>query len=508
MELKDKVELMHTLDQLADDQHVTLMSTLFLHDRKLTNQLLEDHFTIKKNNELATKINNTARELLLSADSNENVSHQSSATAAVMNDPFMLSEIAQYLPIKQIVSLEHLNRKSFIALRNYPAIDTVDAKTLSKYLKYCTTHSMAPNMNRFRNVRDLSMRKPSATMMAAAGMNPIFQKVEKLRVETDSFRESLPDVMAICNLENVISLHIYDQLEMSLDDVTKMKSLIFGCTNLKTLIFDTLDLRDVSQSQLQLTINVKQIREKLPNVTALHFENFVAKDIQRIFFDALSPQILSLHFFEFESEDGALALHQLLQDTVNLNKLEELCWAMDIGNNVEHGIRSIVDIKIPNLRRVCIYFDWMFDSTRTDLNVETRKNFIKLFQRDLERIELVKCLGRCPKTLIDCLKKGLLQRQHGGNMSILLSYLDESDEADADIFNIIGTALISKVVGFEVISKCNWQSWNMGLLANVPNSQTFYNKQFVCCQSLDFEQTHWISDCYCCRKRIHANCSS
>ena len=93
MGLKERIEIMFTLDQLSDEQYATLTSKLFVHDRKTTNQFLAGYFAANINAPLATKIKKTAKSMIQSQDPGKEPMAQT-----VMTDPHILSNIALYLP--------------------------------------------------------------------------------------------------------------------------------------------------------------------------------------------------------------------------------------------------------------------------------------------------------------------------------------------------------------------------------------------------------------------------
>ena len=71
MDLKSRIEVMHTLDQLSDGQFSTLVAKVLAGNRDSTSRMLRNHFIKRNDTILADSIKQTSQELLHADKSDE-----------------------------------------------------------------------------------------------------------------------------------------------------------------------------------------------------------------------------------------------------------------------------------------------------------------------------------------------------------------------------------------------------------------------------------------------------
>ena len=385
MGLKERVELMYTLDQLSDDQYATLISQILARDRTSTNQLLSGYFATNNNVALATNIKKAAKSMIQSQDPGDEPVAQTA-----MTDPHILSNIAQFLPNREVVRLELLSRRSLISLRNYPAIHTLDYDDISSYMAYCEDNSVTVDMTRFRNVRDLDLSGSAVKALLDSvdcGSYPIFKKLEKL--ECWDFRDMISKVALLCDISEVKSLSLICVDAGGIPDDSSgakdLMTLILNCKNVRTLILTYLDT-----SGIDCIWTAKKIRESLPNFRILELRECQHSETVEVLFEAISSQILSFHLCEIDcGHHATVMLSALLQRSSDLRNLKELCWSICDGRDFADGVSELIGCQIGNLQK--LYFrneqgDEFDGETLTD---EARRNLVCLFKRSLSHIELV-----------------------------------------------------------------------------------------------------------------------
>ena len=481
---------MHTLDHLSNDQYASLISQLFARDRRTTNQLLRGYFATNNNAELNTKIKKTAKSIIEAQNPADE-----SATQTVMADPHILSNIAQFLPNRQIVSLELLSRRSFISLRKYPAIRTLKYYEIKSYLTHCECSSVTPNIGRFRNVRQLTLDGDSIQRLLDCGSHLIFKRVEKL--ECKEFIDVASKVLSLCDLSEVKSLSITGDLEGTVSSETKgIRGLILACRNVKTLILRYMHTQCVDES----IWTAKEIRGRLTNLSVLHFRECLHSEVEETLFEAVAPQLQSLHLSEVLAGDGdAIQLSALLQKNKDVRNLKELCWTMYDGLGFAEGVSALVGSQIDNLQRVCIWNQHWNDYEQTHRE-QTKGHLVSLFKRNLSHIELVDD-DQKDHDLIGCLKKGLLQREEGGNLCIVLPEFEDEMGAEMDMSDIVETVNMSKLDEFAVM---RGNEANQEIFNHLPLVITFSKATgYTCCRSANYTATPWISHCPKCTLDVY-----
>lgn len=498
MGLKERVEVMHTLDQLSDDQYANLISQLFARDRTTTNQLLSRYFATNNNPALATKIKDTAKLMLHVQDPGDEPVSQS-----VMSDPHILSNIALFLPIRQIVCLESLSRRSFISLRNYPAIHALSSLDIDRFLRDYRANSLTVDMNRLRNVRDLDLGGVSVatlTEYVSRDSHPIFKNVQKLELDCwDSF-DVLPKVMSLCDMSEVKWLSFSADIINSMisSEAKDFMTLILSCRKLTTLI-----LRGLDTSSAECMWTVKEVRDMLPDVRVLQLKECDHRNLIEILFEALSPQIHSLHLCEMDG--GALEtvkLSGLLQRNTDIRNLRELCWCVYDGKDFLEGVSGLIVSEIDNLERLYFYNKEM-DGFTGAVTEEAKRNIVDLFKRNWSHIELVDEEHQLSQDLVCCLKKGLLQRQGGGNLFIALPIFIDTENAEMDMLDIIGIINMRKVEEFAVVRRCEPDKQIFDAVSDsVTITNTYEN---TCCRSVHYKAMPWIYTCNNCSTILYTD---
>lgn len=503
MGLLGRVELLHTLDQLSNDQYATLVSQLFANDRSTTDQLLAGYFATTNNPTLATKIKTTAKSILQSQDPDEEPVAQT-----VMTDPHILSNIALFLPNCQIVRLELLCRRSFISLRKYPAIHTLNHYHIARYLKCCENGSVTLNTNRFRNVRDLYLDGEDIEKLPDCGphsnspnSHPIFKKVEKLKC--DNVLDVVPKLMSLCDMTQLKSLSIAATID---PDVTsfqakELMTLLLSCRNCRTLIFTDLDT-----SHAECIWTAEEIRERLTKVEILKLAECEHSVIAETLFEALSPQIHSFHLSEIEGGDnGTIKLSALLQKSSDLKNLKELCWSMYDTRDFVEGVGELIGCQMDKLERISLFNNESTPSIGVELHMDddAKRNLVCLFKRNWSHIELMDDKNQFGRDLICCLKKGLMERQGRGNLCVVLpSFMDET-AAEMDILDIVGILKMGNVEEFAVLRR---DEPDEQIFKNVSGSVTLSNRYgYTCCRSIHFSGTSGIDPCNKCNGRLYAD---
>eukprot|EP01084_Bolivina_argentea_P272535 464047_1 len=69
----------------------------------------------------------------------------------------LINEISSWLDLKSLSYFERCNRTIFIASRSPTQFDDIDDNTLEHYLKHCAENNQLIDVNRFRNVKSLTM---------------------------------------------------------------------------------------------------------------------------------------------------------------------------------------------------------------------------------------------------------------------------------------------------------------------------------------------------------------
>ena len=496
MGLLERVEVMHTLDQLSNDQHATLISQIFSGDRRMSNQILACYFAGNNNKALLTKIKQTAKSMIQSQDPGKEPTSQT-----VMTDPHILSNIALYLPNHRIIRLELLCRRSFISLRKYPAIYDLGGFQIHSYLSHRTKLTTKLDVERLRNVRNLALDEVAIHQLSAYPLHPIFRKLEKLHFVGFLSGTIIPQVVSMCDTSTMKELYASGvcNKSMSLSMAKDLAKLILNCHNLEMLIVKNL-MTFSSDVSFQNIWTVQEIQSKLVNLKTLHFKESVDNHIKRTLFKALAPQLQSFHFnprgHSFNRLPSVtLSLSSLLTMRSGYRNLKELCWMRYDESELARSIKILLQSQIHNLERICLFYEG--SSRDYDITDEkTQKNLISFFKRNWNHIAVVEFYGRFGHELISCLKRGLLQREGGGALSIELPNFDRNNGSENDMIDIVGIANMSTVDSFAVL---RYGDINEKLFQNVPNCVTMSNCHgYVCCRSEDFTATSWMHQCDHC----------
>lgn len=344
MDLLDKVELMHTLDQLSDDQYATLISQVFSQDRTTTNQLLSGYFATTNDVALATKIKKIAESI-----PPPQVSAEEPMAQIVMTDAHVLSHIALFLRFCQIARLELVCRRSFISLRKYPAIHTLYYSELERCLAYGGNKPIARKMDRLKNVRYLHISGRDLGRLSDNGSHPIFKKVQTLKCYR--VLDDVSKLISLCDMTEVKSLSITaDEEGLTSSQVEDLMELIFSSRNIRTL---SLNLIDFASAESIWT--VKEIRKKLTELRVLELNKCTQNEIVDTLFEALAPQIHSFNLCEREPEyvdETSVMLSALLQRNSDLKNLKELCWHICDGKDLADGVKGLLGSHIDSLHRI------------------------------------------------------------------------------------------------------------------------------------------------------------
>ncbi len=148
---------MHILQELDTEQQRRLLTELMTEDPEVSMHLFHA-FLFTPSMQLATNLKQKASEILLQDQEEEDDAKPPQVDPNPVDHlPTYLPQISAFLDNNEILKLECLSRRSFISLRNYPAITRLGDDEFCKYLKHCKKHSVAPDLGRFRNVRDLEL---------------------------------------------------------------------------------------------------------------------------------------------------------------------------------------------------------------------------------------------------------------------------------------------------------------------------------------------------------------
>merc|ERR1712154_533694 len=135
-----------------------------------------------------------------------------------------------------------------------------------------------------------------------------------------------------------------------------------------------------------------------------------------------------------------------------------------------NGLRALIKVPMPALQRLHLIFGDDFEGMeQLGLSEEEQRNLIGLFQRNLNHIALHGLEGRFKRDVMECLKKGLLERD-GGCVSIALEHfrpaVSGGDSEGNDMLDIVAIANLSSLDGFAVIIR--GRGLDEHFLKNVP----------------------------------------